>query len=118
MSTYTACLYTQFSPVLSYLHRHVEERFKWGRSWGSVDPIQVKFKAQESPASNHGYQITLNENKSCLSDAIPLKPQQVVTEFAKAIPANFRLHLDAGNAWAWFTHYFHRKTVLSIYYLS
>jgi acetolactate synthase-1/2/3 large subunit len=104
--------------IFQQLNKNVEGGVKWGRSWGSVDPIQVKLKAQESPVSSHGYQISLNDSQSCLSDAIPLKPQRVVTEFAQAIPAHFRLHLDAGNTWAWFTHYFHRKNAQGNYHIA
>jgi len=104
--------------IFQQLNKNIEQGLKWGRSWGSVDPIQVKFKEQECAASTHGYQIRLNEPQSCMSNAVPLKPQRVVTEFAKAIPANFRLHLDAGNAWAWFTHYFHRKNAQGNYHIA
>ena len=104
--------------IFQQLNNNIEEGLKWGRSWGSVDAIQVKFKEQECAASTHGYQIRLNDPQSCLADAVPLKPQRVVTEFAKAIPANFRLHLDAGNAWAWFTHYFHRKNAQGNYHIA
>jgi acetolactate synthase-1/2/3 large subunit len=104
--------------IFKQLNKNIEEGLKWGRSWGSVDPIQVDFKAKETLSSSHGYQITINDPKSCLSDAVPLKPQRVVTEFAKAIPANFRLHLDAGNTWAWFTHYFHRKNAQGNYHIA
>ena len=104
--------------IFQQLNKNIEQGVKWGRSWGSVDPIQVKFKEEACSSSSHGYQITLNDRQSCVSDAIPLKPQRVVTEFAKSIPANFRLHLDAGNTWAWFTHYFHRKNAQGNYHIA
>lgn len=35
----------------------------------------------------------------------PLKPQRVMTELAKHLPEDTRYVIDAGNVWAWSTHY-------------
>jgi acetolactate synthase-1/2/3 large subunit len=41
-----------------------------------------------------------------LSSAVsPLKPQRVMSELAKRFPKKTRFVVDAGNAWAWATHY-------------
>ena len=104
--------------IFMQLNANIKQGMKWGRSWGSVDPIQQKFHNEKSDKSPHGYQITLNDPASCYSDAIPLKPQRVVSEFARLIPLNFRLHLDAGNTWAWFTHYYHRKSTRGYYHIA
>ena len=104
--------------IFKQLNNNVRQGLQWGRSWGSVDPIQLKFLEKKSSAINHGYQITLNEPHNCHSDAIPLKPQRVVTEFSRSIPTHFRLHLDAGNTWAWFTHYCHRKNAQGHYHIA
>ncbi len=104
--------------IFMQLNKNIKQGMKWGRSWGSVDPIQQKFQKERSEQASHGYQMTLNDPESCYSDAIPLKPQRVVSEFARAIPLNFRLHLDAGNTWAWFTHYYHRKSSSGYYHIA
>lgn len=62
--------------------------------------------------------ITLDDYDSCLSDIVPLKPQRIVTELAARIPNHFKLHIDAGNAWAWFTHYCHRKNAQGNYHIA
>lgn len=42
---------------------------------------------------------------ACYSDATPLKPQRVMRELATRLPKDTRYLADAGNAWAWTTHY-------------
>lgn len=66
----------------------------------------------------HSFQIELHDVANCSADTQPLKPQRVVTEFAAAIPNHFRLHIDAGNAWSWFTHYFHRSQTSGHYHIG
>ncbi|WP_246028819.1 thiamine pyrophosphate-binding protein [Litorilituus sediminis] len=104
--------------IFKQLNDNIRQGLKWGRSWGSVDVIQKRFAENKSEEAVHGYQITLNDPAACKSDAIPLKPQRVVKEFSQAIPSHFRVHLDAGNAWAWFTHYFHRKSSEGNYHIA
>lgn len=104
--------------VFSQLNANLKEGLKWGRSWGAVDPIQKKFLDKKENYAPHGYQITLNEPDKCYANDTPLKPQRVVSEFARNIPQNFRVHVDAGNAWAWFTHYFHRRHANGHYHIS
>jgi len=104
--------------IFKQLNVNIRQGLKWGRSWGSVDPIQIKFLENKSSTKEHGYQITLNDPEACYSNAIPLKPQRVVTELSRNIPLNFRLHLDAGNTWAWFTHYCHRKGSQGYYHIA
>jgi acetolactate synthase-1/2/3 large subunit len=50
--------------------------------------------------------------------SVPLKPQRVTTVFARDIPNQFRILVDAGNAWAWFTHYFHRSRGHQHYHIA
>ena len=42
----------------------------------------------------------------------------MATEFARQIPFGFRLHIDAVNAWAWFTHYYHRANAQGHYHIA
>lgn len=104
--------------IFNQLNTNLQQGIKWGRSWGSVDPIQQKFEEKKVNYATHGYQITLNEPNKCFSNSIPLKPQRVVSELARNVPLNFRLHIDAGNAWAWFTHYYHKRSVQGYYHIS
>jgi acetolactate synthase I/II/III large subunit len=104
--------------IFKQLNENIKQGLKWGRSWGSVDPIQKKFLKKKADYAPHGYQIVLNEPEKCFSNATPLKPQRIVAELARNIPINFRLHIDAGNAWAWFTHYFHRRGSNGHYHIA
>jgi len=65
-----------------------------------------------------GKGVALISPEKCVLDSIPLKPQRVVAELSRNIPMNFRLHIDAGNAWAWFTHYFHRRDTHGHYHIA
>ena len=104
--------------IFKKLNENVQQGLKWGRTWGSVDPLQLKYLKKKASKQKHGYQITLNEPEKCSSDAIPLKPQRIVTEFSEHIPEHFRLHIDAGNCWAWFTHYYHKKNTQGNYHIA
>ena len=101
--------------IFKQLNANIRQGLKWR---GAVDPIQINFLDNKSSTKEHGYQITLDDPEACYSDAVPLKPQRVVTELARNIPLNFRLHLDAGNTWAWFTHYCHRKSSQGHYHIG
>lgn len=49
--------------------------------------------------------IAMHAGEQCYSDAVPLKPQRVMRELAERFPESARYVIDAGNAWAWVTHY-------------
>lgn len=50
-----------------------------------------------------GFQLKREEN--IFSDSVPLKPQRVIYELANRLPSDARFFVDAGNSWAWVTHY-------------
>jgi len=43
------------------------------------------------------------------SDAVPIKPQRLMHDLVGMFPDNTRFLSDAGNSWAWMTHYLHPK---------
>lgn len=47
--------------------------------------------------------------ESYLLDSSPVKPQRLMGELVKSFPDNSRFVIDAGNSWAWATHYLHPK---------
>lgn len=55
---------------------------------------------------------------ACESDAVPLKPQRLMTSFTHHMPDSFRVFVDAGNAWAWCTHYFLRPRSAGHYHIA
>jgi acetolactate synthase-1/2/3 large subunit len=103
------------SAIFQQLNSNIKQGIKWGKSWGSSKITKQHFLEQKAIC---GPQVQLNLPKSCYSDALPLKPQRVVAEFAKHIPAEYRLHFDAGNVWAWFTHYHQTSNTLGHYHIA
>lgn len=65
-----------------------------------------------------GLHFTLENAEQCEASVEPLLPQRVTTVFARTIPPDFRVLVDAGNAWAWFTHYFHRDVGHEHYHIA
>jgi acetolactate synthase-1/2/3 large subunit len=49
--------------------------------------------------------VTILREEHLFSNVVPLKPQRVMHELVKRLPPNTRFIVDAGNAWAWTTHY-------------
>ena len=53
--------------------------------------------------------IRMQEQAACYSNASPLKPQRVMHFLANNFPESSRIICDAGNSWAWATHYLHLR---------
>lgn len=53
-----------------------------------------------------GTRASLESEQSCSDLATPIKPQRLMAALNRLLPADARLYLDAGNTWAWATHYF------------
>ncbi len=53
--------------------------------------------------------IKLDSSDAWLSEATPIKPQRLMHDLTMRFPDNTRFVPDAGNAWAWTTHYLHLK---------
>jgi acetolactate synthase-1/2/3 large subunit len=104
--------------VFNALNNNARKQLEQGHRWNAQDPIRKIYRDKNTQQREHGYQIQLNEEKNCHSNAIPLKPQRVVYEFTKRIPINFRLYIDAGNVWSWFTHYFQRASSEGHYHIA
>lgn len=73
-------------------------------------PLQQKRKVKvlsQSEQKNHHLPSGLSMQREALffSNVVPLKPQRVMHELMQRLPANTRYIVDAGNAWAWTTHY-------------
>ncbi len=67
-----------------------------------TDKIDVNFPSRH---------ITLNEPEKCLSTDSPVKPQRLMYELSQRLPVNARVFADAGNSWAWATHYLHLQSM-------
>jgi acetolactate synthase-1/2/3 large subunit len=53
--------------------------------------------------------VSLDQAEKCLSNDTPIKPQRLMCELSRRFPDNTRFVCDAGNCWAWATHYLHLK---------
>lgn len=65
-----------------------------------------------------GNRVALQDQQSCLSDAVPIKPQRLMYHLSHALPPDTRIYIDAGNAWAWATHYLMREDVEGHYRIA
>ncbi len=53
--------------------------------------------------------IALDQADKYLSSDTPIKPQRLMCELSRRFPEHTRFVCDAGNCWAWATHYLHLK---------
>ncbi len=53
--------------------------------------------------------VALHQADKYLSSDTPIKPQRLMCELSRRFPENTRFVCDAGNCWAWATHYLHLK---------
>lgn len=88
----------------------VREARKWGRRWGTLQPTnQMNL--------NGGY-TTLKDAEKCLSNESPVKPQRLMHHLSRHLPDNTRIFVDAGNGWAWATHYLTRSNNEGLYRIA
>ncbi len=104
--------------IFATLIQAIHQEEKQDRVQVIEDPVQKHYVDQQHSEEGSGYQIKLNDPVKCYSNAMPLKPQRVVTALSHGIPSSFRIHLDAGNTWAWFTHYYHRACSKGYYHIA
>lgn len=69
----------------------------WSRTWQGLE-IDIHKNAIG------GYSTLIDEEK-CLSNETPIKPQRLMGYLSTKLPTNARFCIDAGNIWAWATHY-------------
>jgi len=79
----------------------VREARKWGRKWDTLHSTNVK--------NVSGGYVILRESEKCSSDAVPVKPQRLMNHLSNVLPEDTRIFVDAGNSWAWATHYLTRS---------
>ncbi|MER2491869.1 thiamine pyrophosphate-binding protein [Catenovulum sediminis] len=102
----------KITAIMKRLIDSVNTAQKWGRDWPGL-------LTEAIPQPNcFGSRSVLAEPEKCLSNAIPLKPQRLFSELAKNLPENTRMHIDAGNAWSWATHYYQRKDTNGYYRIA
>ncbi len=94
--------------VFKTLNEHLANQ-KHEQSCRLVHPAAAEpDQAREKFPSRH---ISLNEPDKCLSSASPIKPQRLMCELSRRLPKDARVFADAGNSWAWATHYLHLDSI-------
>jgi acetolactate synthase I/II/III large subunit len=93
--------------IFDQLLAKVREARSWGRKWYTLNPTNT-FNI------NGGYAL-LNEPDKCLSNESPVKPQRLMSYLSRQLPDNTRIFVDAGNGWAWATHYLTRANSEGLY---
>lgn len=96
--------------IFTRLIENVAAARKWGRTWQTIPGNTEK--------NVLGTQVTLREPEKCLSNASPIKPQRLMAHLALTLPEDTRVFVDAGNAWAWATHYFVRPNNQGYYRIA
>jgi len=96
--------------IFDQLLEKVREARTWGRKWDTLN-------ATNTFNINGGY-ATLNEPDKCLSNESPVKPQRLMNYLSRQLPDNTRIFVDAGNGWAWATHYLTRANSEGLYRIA
>lgn len=90
---------------------NIREAKTWGRKWQTVSPLSDVKNIVDSS-------VDLLEPEKCVSNASPILPQRLFHQLALDLPSDTRVHIDAGNSWAWATHYFNRASHNGLYRIS
>lgn len=69
----------------------------WRRTWEGLE-VNCNKNAL-------GGYIELRDEEKCKSNAVPIKPQRLMSCLTQALPLQTRIFIDTGNIWAWATHY-------------
>ncbi len=81
------------------------------------EPIKPMLTVERSKNVLGNY-VTLLEPQKCQMRSAPIKPQALMASLAIRLPKNCRVFIDAGNAWAWATHYFSHCANEGLYRVS
>ncbi len=92
-----ACLHKDYILKSTKLHANLSEK---------ADIKPVTDTSQYLP-----HQLSVNDPGSTTNESTPIKPQRLMRALAQRFPDNTRYVVDAGNAWAWVTHYLFLESV-------
>ncbi|MCR6652982.1 MAG: thiamine pyrophosphate-binding protein [Cellvibrionaceae bacterium] len=85
--------------VFGKLNQLAKDALVCGKRWYSCVEREV-------PVNCLGTCATLETPERCRDVSAPIKPQRLMAVLNRVLPPDTRIYLDAGNIWAWFTHYF------------
>lgn len=90
--------------IFATLNSFVREQLLRGRRWLCCDT--------RTETNIHGGYAQLQQPEKCLGESAPVKPQELMYHLSQHLPADTRIFIDAGNVWAWATHYFCNRSQL------
>ena len=107
-----------FEKVLDYLNVKLTYDPTLENRRSKVDELEAL--GDKGEISNHHFQME-NES-SCVSNDVPLKPQRLMNDLPKLFPPNTHYLCDSGNSMVWSIHYLHpydrrvksRRSVISL----
>ncbi|MGJ8691181.1 MAG: thiamine pyrophosphate-binding protein [Thalassotalea sp.] len=82
----------------------------WSRTWQGLE-----LDCQKNAIG--GFTTLIDEEK-CLSNETPIKPQRLMAYLTNKMPLETRYFLDAGNIWAWGTHYLTTSSNIGTYRIA
>ncbi|HSX64856.1 MAG TPA: thiamine pyrophosphate-dependent enzyme, partial [Pseudoxanthomonas sp.] len=92
------------SAIFSALIRFVRKELLRGRRWLCCDP--------DAQANLYGGFARLQEPEKCGGGSTPVKPQELMYHLSQRLPLDTRIFIEAGNTWAWITHYYCNRSQL------
>ena len=81
----------------------------------SVEKSHMSVVSAEPQTAQNGLKnyiaprVRLEDPDASVADDMPIKPQRLMRELSLKLPETARVFVDAGNSWAWATHYLHLK---------
>jgi acetolactate synthase-1/2/3 large subunit len=90
-------VFGEISSIFDRLIECVKTARNWGRKWTPLPAPHDR--------NIMGSYVSLREEEKCFSVESPIKPQRLMYALNKKLPEQTRIFVDAGNAWAWVTHY-------------
>ena len=100
-------VYGHLPTLFENLIDSIQQARNWGRSWATIEEHDLDAPMMSESA------LEMAE-----SDAIPLKPQRLFSYLSENLPSETRIFVDAGNAWAWATHYMQRTDIHGYYRIA
>lgn len=85
--------------IFEKLNQFVIRRLREGKKWDSCFPQPLR-------RNELGTFAKLDNKVRRKAAASPIKPQDLIHALNQKMPAETRIYIDAGNTWAWMTHYF------------
>lgn len=86
--------------IFTDLNQCIRKQRLKGRRWLCCSPTS------DTAQNIYGGTVTIDSDPSGLVPSSPVKPQYLMKFLSDHLPADSRIFIDAGNVWAWITHFF------------